>query len=102
MKVKHLAKHPDVIPTLAAWVYDQWGHRMSPDTTLERLCREFESGHRFGAGSSRDGCGAGFELEELYLFTPDEVSFYGRLGWKVLECREHHRTDVTVMVYEFE
>ena len=41
-------------------------------------------------------------VEELYLFTPDKMSFYGRLGWKVLELREHHGTDVTVMVYEFD
>jgi len=40
--------------------------------------------------------------EVLYLFTPDKARFYGRLGWGVLEHREHHGTDVTVMVYEFE
>jgi GNAT superfamily N-acetyltransferase len=41
-------------------------------------------------------------VEALYLFTPDKMSFYGRLGWKVLERREHRGTNVTVMVYEFE
>jgi GNAT superfamily N-acetyltransferase len=40
-------------------------------------------------------------IERLYLFTPDKMSFYGRLGWQVLEHREHHGTDVTVMVHEF-
>jgi GNAT superfamily N-acetyltransferase len=40
-------------------------------------------------------------VERLYLFTPDKMSFYARLGWQALEHREHHGTDVTVMVYEF-
>lgn len=39
-------------------------------------------------------------VQDLYLFTPDRMRFYGRLGWKVLEQREHRGTDVTVMVYE--
>jgi GNAT superfamily N-acetyltransferase len=42
VKVKHLAEHIDVIPTLAAWVYDQWGHWMSPQATLETLVAKFE------------------------------------------------------------
>ena len=40
-------------------------------------------------------------VQALYLFTPDRMRFYDRMGWKVLEHREHHDTDVTVMVYEF-
>jgi GNAT superfamily N-acetyltransferase len=154
MKVKHLAEHPDVIPTLAAWVYDQWGHWMSSDTTPETLCREFE--RRMVQGqipetfvaveddvpvgtaslvahdlaermdlspwlaavyvvpdSRNRGIGSALVravmdealalgVEELYLFTPDKMSFYSRLGWEVLEHREHRGTDVRVMVYEFE
>jgi hypothetical protein len=41
-------------------------------------------------------------VDALYLFTPDKMSFYGRLGWQVLEQMQHRGTDVTVMVYEFE
>lgn len=154
MKVKHLAEHPDAIPTLAAWVHGQWAHWMPPDTTLETLSRAFEKrtvpgqipetfiavedSKPLGTASlvahdlaeRRDlspwlaavyvapafrnrGIGSALVravmdealalgVDELYLFTPDKVSFYSRLGWKVLEHREHHGTDVTVMVYEFE
>jgi GNAT superfamily N-acetyltransferase len=154
MKIKHLAEHPDAIPTLAAWVYDQWGHWMSPNTTPETLRREFsrrtvpgqipetfvavEDGEPLGTASlvahdlaermdlspwlaavyvapefRNRGVGSALVqavmdealalgVEELYLFTPDKMSFYGCLGWKVLELREHHGTDVTVMVYEFD
>jgi GNAT superfamily N-acetyltransferase len=154
LEVKHLAEHPDVIPTLAAWVYDQWGHWMSPDTTPETLAAKFEGRTVPGRipetfvamegevplgtaslvahdlAERRDlspwlaavyvapdcrnqGVGSALVravmdealalgVEALYLFTPDKMRFYGRLGWKVLEHREHHGTDVTVMVYEFE
>jgi GNAT superfamily N-acetyltransferase len=154
VEVKHLAEHPDVIPTLADWVYDQWGHWMSSETTPEMLAAKFEKravpgripgtlvamedGEPLGTASlvAHDlpervdlspwlaavyvapefrGQGIGSALvravmdaalalgvEVLYLFTPDKARFYGRLGWQVLEHREHHGTDVTVMVYEFE
>jgi N-acetylglutamate synthase-like GNAT family acetyltransferase len=41
-------------------------------------------------------------IEELYLFTPDKMTFYSRLGWQVLERRQHRGRDVTVMFYAFE
>jgi GNAT superfamily N-acetyltransferase len=153
MKVTHLAEHPDTIPTLAAWVYNQWGHWMSAGITLETLAREFEKRTIPGCipetfvaveentplgtaslvihdlaerrdlspwlaavyvGPEFRNRGVGSALvqavmdeaqtlgvERLYLFTPDKMSFYGRLGWQALEQREHHGIDVTVMVYEF-
>jgi predicted N-acetyltransferase YhbS len=154
MKIEHLAEYPNVAPTLAAWVYDQWGHWMPLDTTLETLCRAFErrtvqgqipetfiaieDGNPLGTASlvahdlaeRRDlspwlaavyvapkfrnrGVGSALvravmdealalDVEAVYLFTPDKMNFYSRLGWQVLEHRQHHGTDVTVMVYEFE
>jgi GNAT superfamily N-acetyltransferase len=154
VKVEHLAEHPGAIPTLAAWVYNQWGHWMPPDATQETLAREFrrrtapgqipetfvavEDGKPLGTASlvvhdlaeRRDlspwlaavyvapearNRGIGSALvqavmdeasalgaEDLYLFTPDKMSFYGRLGWRVLEHRQHRGTGVTVMVYAFE
>ena len=39
-------------------------------------------------------------VKKLYLFTPDRMSFYSRLGWKVFghtECRGEY---VTIMSYE--
>jgi len=41
------------------------------------------------------------DVERLYLFTPEKMSFYGRLEWQVLERAEHQGRDVTVMAYEF-
>ena len=34
MQIDYLANHPDVIPTLARWLYDQWGH-MAPGRSVE-------------------------------------------------------------------
>ena len=153
MKVEHLAEHPDTIPTLAVWVYNQWGHWMPAGITSEIITREYEKRTIPGcipetfvavednaplgtaslvvhdlaerrdlspwlaavyvAPEFRDrGVGSALVqavmdeaqalgMERLYLFTPDKMSFYGRLGWRVLERREHRGTDVTVMVYEF-
>jgi len=153
MEVKHLADRPEAIPTLAAWVYDQWGHWMSPDATPETLAREFEKRTIPGcipetfvavegdaplgtaslvahdlptrmdlspwlaavyvAPEFRDrGVGSALVqavmdeaqalgVERLYLFTPEKMSFYGRLEWQVLERTKHRGRDVTVMVYEF-
>jgi N-acetylglutamate synthase-like GNAT family acetyltransferase len=36
-------------------------------------------------------------IKELYLFTPDCVSFYERLGWRVLSNEEYRGHWVTVM-----
>ncbi len=34
--VDYLADHPDVIPVIARWLFDEWGHR-SPDGSIEGL-----------------------------------------------------------------
>jgi N-acetylglutamate synthase-like GNAT family acetyltransferase len=153
MRVEHLAEHIDVIPTLASWVYAQWGHLMSPETTPETLVREFERRtvlccipetfvavegnvplgmarlvvhdlptrmdlspwlatvyvapefRNRGVGSALVqavmGEAQAMGVEKLYLFTPDKMTFYSRLGWQVVERTEHKERDVTVMVYEF-
>lgn len=36
-------------------------------------------------------------LANLYLFTPDQLSFYSRLGWTVLAEEHYHNHRVTVM-----
>ena len=41
MRIEHLAEHRDVIPTLAGWVWDQWGHLL-PDETLTTLTARFQ------------------------------------------------------------
>ena len=37
--------------------------------------------------------------DKLYLYTPDKVAFYERLGWTALRTTEHHGRDVTIMEY---
>ena len=153
MKIEHLAVHSRVIPILATWVYDEWGHWMEPDATPETLVTTFEErtvrgqipetfvavqdGKPLGTASlvlhdmaarmdlspwlaavyvapefRNRGIGSALVgavmdeakalgVQDLYLFTPDRMRFYGRLGWKVLEHRAHQGADVTVMVYEF-
>ncbi len=34
--VDYLADHPDVIPVIARWLFDEWGHR-SPDGSVEGM-----------------------------------------------------------------
>ena len=38
-------------------------------------------------------------LDKLYLYTPDKVAFYERLGWVALRNTEHHGRSVTIMGY---
>ena len=39
-------------------------------------------------------------LEMLYLFTPNRIRFYSRLGWKVLEYTRYRGENVAIMLYE--
>ena len=38
-------------------------------------------------------------LDRLYLFTPDQIHFYRRLGWQALERVSYRGERVTIMVY---
>jgi N-acetylglutamate synthase-like GNAT family acetyltransferase len=39
-------------------------------------------------------------IDQLYLFTPDQVPFYRRLGWAPLERVRYRGKEMQVMVYE--
>ncbi len=39
-------------------------------------------------------------VKRLYLFTPDRMRFYTRLGWNILEQTTYHKEDVVIMQYE--
>lgn len=39
-------------------------------------------------------------LNRLYLFTPDQMRFYRRLGWQALEPASYRGEQVTIMYYE--
>ena len=41
-----------------------------------------------------------FGLDRLYLFTPDQIHFYRRLGWQPLERVSYRGERVTIMVYD--
>ncbi|MFC2095443.1 GNAT family N-acetyltransferase [Candidatus Bipolaricaulota bacterium] len=55
--------------------------------------------HGFGSalvlGAMRTA--AGFGMEALYLFTPDQMTFYERLGWQSHEVVEYRGERVTIM-----
>jgi len=38
-------------------------------------------------------------IETLYLFTPDQTSFYQKRGWHVLETCDYHNETVDIMAY---
>jgi GNAT superfamily N-acetyltransferase len=39
------------------------------------------------------------EVPTLYLFTPDHVNFYRRLGWQVFEVAQYHGEPLTIMSF---
>jgi len=41
-------------------------------------------------------------VKRLYLYTPDRMRFYTRLGWDILEQNRYHGVDVVIMSYEIE
>jgi N-acetylglutamate synthase-like GNAT family acetyltransferase len=36
-------------------------------------------------------------IDRLYLYTPDQAGFYLKLGWSILQKRQHCDLDVTIM-----
>ena len=38
-------------------------------------------------------------VEILYLFTPDQCSFYQKRGWNVIESCNYHNEEVDIMAY---
>lgn len=38
-------------------------------------------------------------VEALYLFTPDQTSFYLKRGWELIERCDYHNEKVDIMVY---
>jgi len=151
VKIVHLAACPEVVPTLAAWVQDEWGPVL-PGVTFADLVARFESatapgaipetfvaledGRPIGMASivaedmptrpeltpwlasvyvipeaRRRGVGSALVrrvmdamealgIDRLYLFTPDQVAFYRRLGWEPLEQVHYRGEDVQIMVVE--
>ena len=150
--IEHLGRHTYVIPTLARWTDEQWGHLL-PNTTradMERRYKLKAASHTIpqtfvamddkkpvGMASlieydmddrhdltpwlasvyvepeyRRQGLGGKLvqtimaeaqrlDIKRLYLFTPDQMPFYRRLGWKDFEECDYRGEHVTIMVYEW-
>lgn len=47
--------------------------------------------------SNRMARAAELGVERIYLFTPDQMLFYARLGWSALEVVEYRGETVTIM-----
>jgi N-acetylglutamate synthase-like GNAT family acetyltransferase len=76
---------PELTPWLAAvYVLPEFRHRGIGLALVKAAMREAEA----------------LGVERLYLFTPDRVRFYNRLGWKVIEHTEYRGQNVTIMSYE--
>ena len=39
-------------------------------------------------------------LRDLFLYTPDQMKFYEKLGWHCLEQTPYHGHDMTIMAYK--
>ena len=42
------------------------------------------------------------DFNEIYLFTPDQRSFYERLGWKLYQKEIYREEKVDIMLYDFQ
>jgi GNAT superfamily N-acetyltransferase len=74
--------HPEWIPWLASvYVVPAFRHQGVGSRLVEHVMEEARK-----AG-----------IKELYLFTPDRVAFYERLGWRVLNKETYRGHWVTVM-----
>lgn len=73
---------PELTPWLASvFVLPEWRGRGVASRLVERVEEE-----------ARDS-----GIDQLYLFTPDQQSLYGRLGWREMEVSKHRGEPVTIM-----
>jgi N-acetylglutamate synthase-like GNAT family acetyltransferase len=152
MEIVYLADQPGYLPTVARWVFDEWGRKTS-GVTLAQIKAKFrghlqrdavpltlvavEDERPIGTASiflqdlsirpdlspwlaavyvppkqRRQGIGGQLvqaaekaarrlEIERLYLFTPDQVPFYTRLGWSILEETDLRSQSITIMSKTF-
>ena len=148
MEIVYLADQPGYLPTVARWVFDEWGRKTS-GVNLAQVKTKFRGhlqrdavpltlvavndGLPTGTASlfthdlslrpelspwlaavyvppkqRRQGIGQKLvqaaeetarrlEIERLYLFTPDQVPFYTRLGWSILEETDLRSQPITIM-----
>jgi len=76
--------HPHLHPWLASVFVDKAYRRQGIATALIEKC--IDNAHHLG-------------IDTLYLFTPDQTSFYQKRGWKVIESCIYHNEKVDIMAY---
>ena len=80
-----MTTRPDLSPWLAAvYVVPEFRNRGVGSSLVRAVMEE----------------AAALGLKRLYLFTPDQMAFYRRLGWRTLERTNYRGEDVVIMVYE--
>ena len=151
MEIRFLADCPHVIPTVADWLFNQFGY-LEPATTIELVERQlnqrlnttgcpvtllsFEGedlggtasliesdldsrpdlspwladvyvhpssrkhGHGVHLAQGIAECAKRSGFTKIYLYTADQQSFFGRLGWVKLQDWQHHGTIITIMERE--
>lgn len=79
---RDMSTRPELAPWLATvYVAPQWRQRGTGSELVRAVMRE----------------AAVLGLGKLYLFTPDKLAFYERLGWKALDHSEYRGERVTIM-----
>jgi len=43
MRIEYLADHPEYVPTLAAWFYEQWSWFLPPESSAEAIATKFRT-----------------------------------------------------------
>ena len=77
---------PELTPWLASVYVDKKQRRQGIGTTLVKAIMQYVQG---------------LDFSEMYLFTPDQASFYNGLGWQLLEQTEYRDENVTVMKFSW-
>lgn len=78
--------HPELSPWLASVYVDPPYRKQEVGSRLVNHLLKFSKGLNIGA---------------LYLFTPDRLSFYQKLGWTILNKEPYRGQTVWVMAYVF-
>ena len=81
-----LSTRPELTPWLASVYVDEQHRKCGIGTAAVQ--RVMEEARALG-------------VEKLYLITPDQQSFYARMGWKKLEDVHYRDEEVTIMTFAF-
>ncbi|MDA2927032.1 hypothetical protein MYX78_07335 [Acidobacteria bacterium AH-259-G07] len=114
LRIEYLADHPELLPHIARWQYGEWGH-LNPGDSIERRIRTLQ-GHlnrdcipitlvalldsvAVGSALVRRVVDEAYRLKisPIFLFTWDQESLYGSLGWRVRERTRSGKSEIAIM-----